>query len=464
MQSYYTILANQGRASNFQVYTVQLSISNKDILKLAAPIALAMLIPQISFMTDTVFLGRLGEQELAVNGMAGIFYMILAMVGHGLTSGIQVQLSRRAGENNYTGVARTFTNGIMLCLLFGLAILLLSVFLAPSLFTTTLHDETNARLSAEFLEVRAMGIPFLMLTQLANAFYIATGQSKYLIHGSIVGNMVNIALDYGLIFGKLGLPEMGMIGAALASVLGEVAFGITMYSIFYIKRMQYKFPIFSTRKFDLQLAKRSLVISSPLILQFVFSIGGWQVFFIFVEHLGTRELAASQILRSVIGIAGIGLWSLASTCNTMVGNVIGQGKQRLVIPLTIRISKIAILYALGLCILLNLFAYEFLALYRNDKDLIVFAIPSLRIISVSSIIMGIATVIFNAVIGSGNTRANFIIEVICVGAYILYCYIAIERMSLSLTWAWASEFVYWGCLVAASGWYLLSGRWRNKAV
>ncbi|MCB0699420.1 MAG: MATE family efflux transporter [Chitinophagales bacterium] len=443
---------------------MQLSISNRDIIKLAAPIALAMLIPQISFMTDTVFLGRLGEQELAVNGMAGIFYMILAMVGHGLTSGIQVQLSRRAGENNYTGVARTFTNGVMLCLLFGLAIMSVSVFLAPILFEMTLHDSVNAKLSAQFLEVRAMGIPFLMLTQLANAFYIATGQSKYLIHGSIVGNLVNIVLDYGLIFGKLGLPEMGLVGAALASVIGEVAFGITMFSIFYIKKMQVKFPIFSTRKFDLQLAKRSLIISSPLILQFVFSIGGWQVFFIFVEHLGTRELAASQILRSVIGIAGIGLWSLASACNTMAGNVMGQGKQRLVIPVAIRISKLAVIYALGLCILLNLFAYEFLALYRNEHELIEFAIPSLRIISISSIIMGVATVLFNAVIGTGNTRANFIIEVICVGSYLVYCYIAIERMHLSLTWAWASEFVYWGSLVLISYLYLRSGRWKGKAV
>lgn len=443
---------------------MQLSISNKDILKLAAPISIAVLIPQISFLTDTVFLGRLGETELGVNGMAGIFYMILAMIGHGLASGIQVQMARRAGENNQEGLARTFTNGMMLCLMFGIALMALSFITAPYLFGAALHNDTNTHLTVEFLNVRVWGLPFLMLTQLANAFYIATSQSRFLIHGSIVGNAVNIIFDYGLIFGALGLPEWGLVGAAAASVLGEVAFCITMFSIFYIKKMQHKFPILSTGRFDMGMARRSLVIASPLILQFLFSMGGWQIFFIYVEHLGTRELAVSQILRSVIGVAGIGLWALASTCNTMVSNVIGQKKQRLVMPVIWRIIKIAVIYASILGTLLIIFPAEFFSLYRDDPSLVQFAIPSLRLMAVSSIVMGMATVMFNGVMGTGNTKVNFTIEVICVCAYIIYCYIAIERLRLPLHWAWASEFVYWGTLVIASWGYLRTGRWKNKAV
>lgn len=443
---------------------MQLSISNRDIIKLAAPISLAMLIPQVSFMIDTAFLGRLGERELAVNGMAGIFQLMLAMIGQGLTGGIQVQMSRRAGENNYTGLAKTFTNGIMLCLVFSILLMMVAFILGPLIFNATLHSAENARLSSEFLAIRAWGLPFLMLTQLANSFYIATGQSRYLIHGSVVGNTVNIVLDYMLIFGIWIMPEMGLMGAALASVIAEVAFCIAMYSIFYIKKMQLKFPIFSTSKFDLSLAKRSFVIAAPLIIQFLFSIGGWQIFFIFVEHLGTRELAASQILRSVIGIAGIGLWALAAACNTMVSNVIGQQKQRLVLPVAFRISKISLIYSGILCLLLNAFAREFLSVYTNDQDLISFATFSLRIISVSSIIMGVASILFNAVLGTGNTLHNLTMEVFCVGCYIIYCYVVIERMHLSLNWAWASEFVYWGTLVIVGYIYLHSGRWKNKSI
>lgn len=443
---------------------MQLSISNRDILKLAAPISVAMLIPQISFLTDTVFLGRLGERELAANGMAGIFYLILAMVGAGLTTGIQVQMSRRAGESNYVGLARTFTNGMMLCLGLGIGLMLLAMVLGPYIFHTTLDDAANAGLSAEFLLMRVWGLPFLMLTQLANSFYIATGQSRYLIHGSIAGNAVNIVLDYGLIFGKLGLPEMGMVGAALASVISEVVFGLTMYGIFYAKKMQVKFPILATGKFDVQLAKRSLVIASPLVVQFMFSIGGWQIFFIYVEHLGTRELAVSQVLRSVFGMAGIGLWAMASACNTLVSNVIGQRKQRLVIPVILRCIKLAVIYAAVLGTLLVIFPYEFLSLYRDDPAMVRFAIPSLRVVSVATVVMAFATVMFNGVMGTGNTRINLLIEVFCVSCYVLYCYLIIERMRLPLHWAWASEFVYWGVLLTCCLLYLRTGRWKNKVV
>lgn len=443
---------------------MQLSVTNRDIIRLAAPISLSLLIPQVSFVTNTAFLGRLGVQELAVNGITGIFYLILTMVGYGLASGIQVQFSRRAGENDNIALARTFTNGMMLCLMFGTGLMLFSLLLTPAIFGGALHDHTNAELTVRFLSVRVWGLPFLVLTQLANSFYIATGQSRYLIHGSLVSTVVNILFDYMLIFGHWGMPHMGLMGAAVASVIADVAFCVVMYGIFFFKKMQVKYPVFSTGRFDMQMAKRSLVIASPLIVQFLFSMGGWQMFFIFVEHLGNRELAVSQVLRSVFGVAGIGLWALASACNTMVSNVIGQRKQRLVLPVIFKVVKLAVGYAVVLGVILIVFSHQFLALYRNDPDLIRFAIPSLRIVCVSSVIMAVATVLFNGVVGTGNTVVNLMVEVICVSTYVLYCYIVIERMRLSLSWAWASEFVYWGTLVTISWMYLRTGRWKGKVV
>src|SRR5690606_32295032 len=106
----------------------------------------------------------------------------------------------------------------------------------------------------------------------------------------------------------------------------------------------------------------------------------------------------------------------------------------------------------------------FLSLYRDDADLVRFAIPSLRIVAVSSVLMAAATVMFNGVVGTGNTRVNLLIEVLCVSAYVLYCYVVIERMRLSLAWAWASEFVYWGVLIICCLLYLRSGKWKGKAV
>lgn len=443
---------------------MKVSATNRDILKIAAPISLALMIPQISFLANTAFLGRLGEMELGVNGVSGIFYLTLSMIGYGLSSGIQVQMARRAGEGDTMGLTRSLTNGILLCLMFSLGLMIVSLWLAPIIFEYSLNNAETAYESIRYLYVRVWGLPFLMLTQLINSFYIATRQSKYLIWGAAIGAAFNIVFDYGLIFGNWGLPAWGLIGAAAASIFGEIAFCITMYGIFFLKRINKKYPIQKYFAFDVQLSQRSLRISSPLIVQFLFSIGGWQIFFIYVEHLGQKELAASQILRSIFGIVSIGTWALASTCNTMVSNIIGQGKQEQVIGLIKKIAKLSLLYTIIVGTLLLLFSTEFLALYRDDVNLITLSLPSLRIIVASTLIMAVSTVVFNGVVGTGNTLINLIMEVLCVCTYLVYCYIVIQRMRLGLTWAWVSEFVYWSSLLVASLLYLRTGKWKGKKV
>ncbi|MBS1773678.1 MAG: MATE family efflux transporter [Bacteroidetes bacterium] len=443
---------------------MKLSVSNKDIIRLAAPISLSLLIPQINFLTNTAFLGKLGERELAINGITGIFYLIISMIGAGLASGVQVQMSRRAGEGDIHELTNTFTNGMMLGVAGSLLLMLLSLWTAPLIFGYSLHNSEHVLLSVNFLYIRVWGLPFLMLTQLVNAFYISTGRSKYLIVGSLASTATNILFDYLLIFGKGGFPAMGLTGAAIASIIAEIVYCVTMYGLFYIKQLHRIYPVFSYYHFDAELSARSLKVSSPLIVQYLFSIGGWQIFFIFVEHLGQKELAASQILRSVFGIVGIGTWAFANTCNTMVSNVIGQGKQREVIPVIWKISKLSLLFALCVCIPLVVFPDVFLSFYRDEPSIVALAIPSLRIIASATLLMAVSTVMFNGVVGSGNTLTNLFIEITCVGTYLVYCYVVIERNRMPLEWAWGSEFVYWTSLFVISYIYLRSGKWKGKVI
>jgi multidrug resistance protein, MATE family len=443
---------------------VKVSISNKDIIRLAAPISLSILIPQISFLTNTAFLGRMGEMELGVNGITGIFYLTLSMIGYGLSSGIQVQMARRAGEGDKDRLAKTFTNGITLSLLVSLGLILLSLWLAPLIFGLNLHNARTTVLSIGFLYIRVWGLPFLMLTQLANSFYISVGKSRFLIYGSLAGTITNILFDYLLIFGKMGFPQMGLEGAAIASIISEVVYCMVMFGLYYFHKLHLTYPLLSNLRFDVALSKKSLMVAVPLIVQFLFSIGGWQVFFIFVEHLGTRELAASQILRSVFGIVSVGTWALASTCNVMVSNVIGQGKQRMVLPVISKIAKLSLVYVCILAVVLFLFSDTFLSLYRDDASLVAFSTPSLRVILSATFLMALSTVMFNGVVGTGNTMVNLAIEITCVLSYLVYCYIVIERMRLPLHWAWGSEFVYWGSLFTTSYLYLRSGKWKGKKI
>lgn len=443
---------------------MKVSVSNKDIIRLAAPISLSLLIPQLSIFVNNIFLGRLGERELGVNGITGVFYLLISMIGYGLSSGMQVQMSRRKGEGDNEGLAQVFTNGIMLSLGLSLALMILSLWLVPLIFGFSLHDDENIFLSVNYLYLRVWGLPFLMLTQLFNAFFISVKQSRFLIYGSLVATLVNILFDYLLIFGNAGMPKMGLQGAALSSILSELSFCLVMVGIFYSHKLYHRYPVRKYLHFDLKLSQRTLAVSSPLIVQFMFSIGGWEIFFIFVEHLGGKALAASQILRNIFGIVGIGTWAFANTCNMYVSNIIGQGRQFEVMPIIKKISILSLAYAVIVCGILLLFSREFLLLYSSDNDLITYAIPSLRVIVCATIIMSVSTVTFNGVVGTGNTTINLVMEMFCVGSYLVYCYFIIERMRSPLYLCWGSEFVYWTCLVSTSLLYLKSGRWKGKKV
>ncbi|PSL48111.1 putative MATE family efflux protein [Chitinophaga niastensis] len=443
---------------------MQLEATNRQIIKIAGPICLALIIPQINHITNTAFLGRLGEFELAANGIAGIYYLVMYMIAYGLNNGMQVLIARRAGQQQYAGIGQLFSNGIQVGTFFSLLAIFITLLAAPWFFSKSLHDHHIYQAAISFIRIRIWGLPFLMLLNMANAFYIGSGHSRVLAVTSMFQEIMNIFFDYVLIFGKLGFPAMGLNGAATASIIAEVTGCSVAFSILFIKRYHLEYSLFNYLRPSWVVIKSILNVSAPLIVQFLFSIGSWFVFFIFIEHLGERPLAVSNMLRSIFGFFGIFTWSLAAACNTMVSNIIGQGRPDQVFTIINKIVVISVGCATFVCVLVNLFPYTLLHIYTNNADLITAAIPSIRIITLSTILMSVAAVVMSGVLGTGNTRINLVTEIIAVIGYLFYCDVVIERMRSPLQWAWGADFIYWTIIFGISYWYLRSGRWKGKEI
>ncbi|WP_295117299.1 MATE family efflux transporter [uncultured Chitinophaga sp.] len=443
---------------------MQVDTSNRQVLKIAGPIWLALIVPQINHMTNTAFLGRLGQFELAANAIAGIYYLVMYMISHGLNNGMQVLIARRAGELNYRGIGRLFSNGIWLGLLFAAAGILITFMVAPFIFAKALHDPHIREAALSFIRIRVWGLPFLMMMGLANSFYIGTANTRILAITSLFMELTNIGFDYALIFGKLGFPAMGLNGAAYASIIAECTGFITAFSMLLILRYHRQFHLFSWLKPHWETMRTTLTVAAPLIVQFVFSIGGWLVFFIFIEHLGQRPLAISNMMRSVFGFFSIFIWALAATANTMVSNLIGQNRQDEVLGIIKKIMSFSVLCALVVCTLVNIFPHVILGIYTTDATLIAEALPSVRMITASTLITAVAAVVFNGVTGTGNTRVNLFIEFTAVALYLIYCQVVIEKWQKPLHWAWGSEFIYWFSILVMCLWYLKSGRWKGKKI
>jgi Na+-driven multidrug efflux pump len=313
----------------------------------------------------------------------------------------------------------------------------------------------------EFLRIRILGLPFLYMFQVGNAFLIASLSSRFLIYGFITQALVNILLDYLFIFGNFGIPAMGFNGAAVASVISEMA---GMLAVFYIIRstgLQKKFGLLKNFSFDKPVSSQILSISAPLVLQYVISIATWLAFFLLIEPKGTTAKAISNTMRNVFGIAGIFVWALAGTTNVMVSNLIGQGKQETVMSLVRRISLWSFVLCLMLISFLNLLPYHFFRMFGQDESFVAEGIPVLRMVSAGLILMSVSNIWLNAVTGTGKTKMNLLIEVLAIAAYIPYTWYMMNVNYISLAMAWSNELFYWAVLFLISYWYMKSGKWKN---
>jgi len=443
---------------------LQVNISNRQILKIALPISLAMLIPQLNFVTNNVFISGLGETELATAGITGVFYLIFSLVGNGLNSGLQGLLSRRAGENRPEEIGRTYIQGIWVSLFFAAAGIILTWLFAKYFLVHTLHSPKVQEEAIGFLRIRIWGIPFLYFFQMTNALLVGTNNSRYMKYGFWTQAGLNILLDYGLIYGHFNLPRLGFNGAAYASVIAEIAGVAVVLGIIFFKKLNERFSLFKHWRFHRPLAGLIFKQSSPLVAQWLISIFAWMLFFIFIENHGERSLAISNTMRTIFGVFGIFTWAFASTSNAMVSNIIGQGKKDKVIGLIKKISKLSFGFTIVLCTLANIFPALFLSIYGRDAGFIQEAIPVIRIVTAGMLVMSFATVWLNAVTGTANTRVNLGIEVVAILVYTIYIYLILKVWNLSLVWAWGSEMLYWGTLFILSFLYIRSGRWRKKSI
>ena len=443
---------------------LKVEISNKQILKIAMPIAASILVPNINFITNNIFLGHLSEQSLAIAGITGVYYLVFGTMGFGLSSGLQAVMSRRAGENRSAEIGLLFLQAVRIAIAFAITGILVTNFIAPFILKYALHNDKDIEMAISFLRIRIWGLPFLYIYQMRNSLLISINQSKYLIIGTIAETTSNVFFDYALIFGHFGLPALGFNGAAFASIIAEFTGLITIFSVIHFKGIGKSINLFTNKKLHYNSVRLILHQSMPIVVQYSASVASWEYFYILIEHHGTQPLAISNIMRNLFGIFGCFAWSFSSASNSMVSNIIGQKLEHRVKELVIKITKLALTFSISVAILINIFTRLFLSAYGQSESFINEAIPVARVISFALILQSVSVVWLNAVVGTGNSRRNLITETIALILYCVYVYLVLEYFNLPITIGWISEWIYWITLFIPSYFYIQSKKWMGKKI
>lgn len=448
----------------FETIRMNPNITYPRIWNIAYPIILGSVAQNLINVTDTAFLGRVGEVELGASALGGMFYLVIIMVGLGFGTGTQIIISRRFGEGKSTAIGKTFDHAVYFIMPLSMLAFAFMYWFSEPLLRVFIDSDQIYEASVSFVDFRKYGIFFAFGQILFRSLYIGIANTQVITWSTLFMAIVNIVLDYGLIFGELGLPKMGLRGAALASSIAEMSALFFLLGYVYYKKHHKQYKLFIFSGFDKPLFLRNLKLAYPIMFQNFLSLSVWFAFFLMVEKLGEQSLAVSNIIRSIYIVMMMPIWGFAAAANSMVSYLIGLKQQAYVFLLMRRIIILA-LSSVGLLVLIIFIAPTYLLqIYTPDPELIRLSIPVMKVVGISAFFIASGFIFFNGVMGTGRTNISLLIEVVTLSLYLLYIYLVINFLGGGVVMVWTSEIIY-GVLLSALSWsYLKKGSWTKSMI
>lgn len=441
-----------------------LDLRYKTIIAVALPMMVSGFIQSIVLLTDASFIARYSTEAFDAVGNGGLLYVTMYMTLLGMGDGAQIIIARRIGEERPDAIGRIF--GTSLLTHFLLAIILFAVlyWIMPGAVLGYSKNQEIASLQGDYVQIRSFALFFAMITISIQALFLAKGKTWVVLMASIITALSNVVLDYGMIFGELGFPEMGLKGAAFASTIadGMGMLFLVIYLIFSEEHRIYK--LFEYFSFNFKSMIELLKVGSPLMLQGFSALATWTLFFTWIEQKGQFDLTVSQNIRSIYFLAFVPIWGFAGTTKTYISQYIGA-KEFDKIPIIQR--KIQVMTVLFLLITFHgaLFYPETMIRMINPEEVYIQkSAEILRLITLSILIFGFSSVYFQTIHGSGNTLHSMIIEFSCVFIYTCCTYTFIKIWNLDIFWIWTVEYVYFVMLGVFSLLYLRFYDWKKKIV
>lgn len=432
----------------------------KQIWLINLPIMVSLLMEQLINITDSIFLGHVSQIDLGASALATMYYTAIYMLGFGFSLGVQVVIARRNGEERYQEVGKVFYQGLIFLTVFAVVVFILSKLFSPAILRLVISSENVYQATIQYIEWRDYNYLFVLPLLAIRAFFIGTTHTKILTTTSLVMVVCNTIFNYLLIFGKAGFPRLGISGAAIGSSLAGLV-GL-LFLIYYMWKHTDKKRYGIRAVFDIGLSLHLLNISIWTMVRSFFCIAPWFLFFVAIEHLGERELAAANVVRSISMIFFVIVNSFATTTISLVGNLIGAKQTIKVMPTCRRVILLNYVIGFPLILLAFLFSGNLLGLFTNEAAVIETAFYPFCVM-LSTFILSVPAYIYcNSVIGTGNTRMAFIFQLINIGIYLLYLYILSRLPGIPLATYWTAEQLYVIVLLILSFGYLKKLSWKDN--
>ena len=381
----------------------------KMIWGIALPITGGMMSQNILNLVDIGMVGRLGDSALAATGIGSFSnYMAIAFI-IGLSAGVQALAARRLGEGRHAETAIPLNGGLLLALIIGLPLCILLILATPFAFTFLTEDPEVRQLGTPYLQVRIASMVAVGMNFSFRGYWSAIHMTSLYLRTLLIMHAINIFLNWVLIFGNLGAPELGVFGAGLATTI-SLYIGTLLYFVFAYRHA-------SDKGFLQAVPSRSTLwqqfrLSLPSSLQQLFFATGLVTLVWIVGRIGTAEVAATNVLMTFHITVILPAFGVALAATTLVGNALGRNDVEDAAAWGWNCATLTFVYGLIVGLLLIPLAWPILGVFLTNPETQRLAYLPMVLWAAFISFDTTGMVLMNALIGAGDTRRSMWISLI----------------------------------------------------
>lgn len=438
--------------------------TGKTVWLVALPIMFVELSETILHVIDTALLGRVGTTELAALVLADTVLEIWVVALIALTDALQIVVARRVGEGAMSSVGATFNRTLPLVVLLSIALMFALKVFSPAISGVIAESNAVADGVDRFLQVAAFGLPFLGISFAYSAFYIGITRTRALVVATVVLAAVNAGLGYALVLGRLGAPRLGLEGAALASVVAELAAAIALVAYAFRRRYTEQYGLLRSGRAMAPPITPLVGIAAPIALYGLIEGAQWLAFFVILEQLGTEALAWSNVIYAWLLVLLIPSEAMSEVTVSAVSSTVGRGEPDRTQDLARRLIRHGLLASLPLGILAVLAPAWVFSIFGGVSEPDAAALRALQLVA-AGVLVGVPAFVWaSAVHGTGDTRAGAAFDSLAAAVMLGWAFMAALVLRQGVSVIWAALPVSWAVgLVLSYGW-MRSGRWKRVVI
>lgn len=413
-----------------------------NLLQVALPLIVSTGSLTVMLFVDRMFLSWHSPQAVAASSPGGITYFTICSVFLGAAQYVNTIVAQYHGAGDRPACAKAVWQGLIFALI-SAPLIIACILPGLAILNFAGHSEELRKLESEYFVALMFGGIALPLNASVSSFFSGRAKTRIVMWGNILGNTANIILDYILIFGELGFPEMGIKGAGIASALTNFIPCIFWLSIFLSRNLRLEYRTWETRGWDRKIFITLIKYGVPSGVQFCLDIGSFTFFVLIVGRLGQVELAVNNIVLTIEMLAFLPMVGMSIATATLVGEHIGRGSLHIAEKSAYSGLKLAVMYSVFFGSLFLIIPEFFLGLFLPSateeiyEQIMTMGKRLLTIVAFYTVFDNTAIVMTGALNGAGDTRFTMWTQIgISWGLFIPAIYITLEVMDGGLVSAW----------------------------